>query len=600
MHTGAATKVEDVRWDLSPIYQGPDDPAIARDEEEVDRRVAAFQSYRGTLSEAAADAAHVEKIIKDIEAIQIRIHRLYAFASLGAAISQDDPKKLALLARIQERYRRWSAQVVFATLDLRRLPIATIERLAGAPALLPYRHFLLHQAALAPHTLSEAEEKVILKKNIGGRDAQVRFREEFTGRLDFGTLHVNGDEKQMTFASLISLQENPDRDVRLRARTRLNETFLAHLPVFGFLFTNVVKDHGVEAELRGYAEPIDVENVPNEIPGIVVKNLLDLARKHLPSLHAYYAWKASRLGVPRLRTCDLMAPYPGTGAATIPWSESRDLVTGAFARLDPAMAGEVGLFFDEGRLDAGPRRAKRAGAFCSPVPGLKPHVLLSYTETLGSLVTLAHELGHGVHFILSASEQPYLQAYGMSKVIAETASEFGECLLRDHVLETTKDDVLRRQIAVSEVERFINVVYRQLLFTEFEMKVHEMAARQPLTADALSDLWVELARDHYGPNVEMLETDRAGWATIGHFVFNPFYCYSYALSQVVVLALYRKWKREGGAFLPQFLALLRGGSSGTPAELLARAGIDLHDPTVLEEAFREFEERVQAAREVIG
>jgi oligoendopeptidase F len=268
--------------------------------------------------------------------------------------------------------------------------------------------------------------------------------------------------------------------------------------------------------------------------------------------------------------------------------------------MDPALADEVGHFFDEGRLDAGPRRAKRPGAFCAPVPGGKPHVLLSYTETWGSLVTLAHELGHGVHFVLSASEQSYLQSFGMSKVIAETASEFGECLLRDHVVETTEDSALKRQVAVSEVERFINVVFRQLLFTEFELAVHERAAKQPITADSLCDLWVEFARGHYGPDVELLETDRVGWATVGHFVFNPFYCYSYALSQVVVLALYRKWKREGKGFLPKFLGLLRGGWSGSPVELLERAGIDLMDSGVLEEAFLEFEERVAAVREAIG
>ncbi len=404
----------------------------------------------------------------------------------------------------------------------------------------------------------------------------------------------------MTFAGLIALQEDASPEVRLQARTRLNETFLAQLPIFAFLYTNVVKDHGVEAELRGYAEPIDVENVPNEIPAQVVRNLLAVARKNLPALHGYYKWKASKLGVARLRTCDLMAPFPEIGAATIPWPASRDLVTGAFARLDPAMAEEVGRFFDEGRLDAGSRRAKRPGAFCSPIPGHKPHILLSYTETLGSLVTLAHELGHGVHFVLSASEQSYLQAFGMSKVIAETASEFGECLLRDHILETAGDASLPRASPDSRSRALHQRCLSPCFFTEFELAVHEMAARRPLTADALCDLWIDLAREHYGPDVEMLESDRVGWATVGHFVFNPFYCYSYALSQVVVLALYGKWRREGKAFLPKFLSLLRRGWSGTPVELLGEAGIDLSDPGVLEEAFREFEERVAAAQETIA
>ncbi len=600
----AAPRADDVRWNLAALYRGPDDPAIARDETEVDRLVEAFQSYRGSIAAAESgdgsehpDAPHVERVLRDFEQIQIRIDRLSSFAGLAAAANQEDPRLAALQARMQERARRWSVQIVFVELELRRLPLSALARLAESAPLRRFRHYLRYQASLARHTLGETEEQIIMKKNIGGRDAQVRFREEYAARLDFGTLAVDGQERPMTLASLIALQESSDPELRFRARTRINDTFRAQLPIFAFLYGNVVKDHGVEAELRSYAEPIEVENVPNEIPGEVVRNLIAVARKHLPSLHAYYRWKASKLGVARLRTCDLMAPMPGTTSATIPWTSCRNLVEDAFRRLDPSLAREVGLFFEEERLDAGPRSAKRGGAFCAPIPGGKPYVLLSYTETLNSLVTLAHELGHGIHFVLSGAEQAYLQAFNMSKVIAETASEFGECLLRDHILETTKDPALRRQVLVSEVERYVNVVFRQLLFTEFELAVHEKAARGPLTADLLCDLWEGLAREHYGPDVDLLEGDRVGWSIVGHFVFNPFYCYSYALSQVVVMALYGRWKRQGARFLPRYLELLRSGWSGTPAELLSKAGIDLADPEVLEEAFREFGERIRAAKE---
>jgi len=600
MNEAIATGVDAVRWDLTHLYSGPEDPNIAGDEATVDRLVEDFQSYRGSLSQPTVGAAHVEKVLKEYEKIQFQADRLVVFAALAAAANQEDEKLAALNARMRERQSRWSARLVFAELELRRLPVDVLAKLSDNPALKRYRHYLRYQMSLAPHTLSEAEEQIILKKNIGGRDAQVRFREEYAARLNFGSLFIDGVEKPMTFASLIALQEGEDPELRFKARQRINETFHAQIRIFGFLYGNVVKDHGVEQEIRSYAEPIDVENVPNEIPSQVVRNLLDAARRNLPVLHGYYQYKAGKLGVPRLRTCDLMAPYPGIAPVAIPWSDSRDLVQQAFARLDPSFGEEVGRFFEEGRLDAAPRRGKRGGAFCAPVPGHKPHILMSYVDTMSSLVTLAHELGHGVHFVLSGSAQTYLQAYSMSKVIAETASEFGECLLRDQIIETSSDANLRKQLLVKEAERFIGSVHRQLLFTEFEIAVHEKAAREPLTAEGLCELWEKMARLHYGPHVEPIENDRVGWAAVGHFVFNPFYCYSYALSQVVVLALYRKWKREGRKFLPHYLDLLRGGWSGTPQDLLAQAGIDLLDPGVLDEAFREFEDRIRAAQEAIG
>ncbi len=589
----------DIRWNLTPLYAGPDDPAITRDEAELDRMVERFQRHRPKLEDPGISPEQVAEIISEYERIRSVEARLGTYAVLAAAADQEDARLTGLFARIQERISRWTARTIFAELALQRLPATTLDKLAESPECARYRHFIRYMAALAPHTLSEAEEQIILKKNIAGRDATVRFREEHAAKLDFGSMTVDGVERRMTMADLASLQEHRDPEIRCQARTRALETYKAELPIFTFLYQNVVKDHAVEAELRGFGEPIDVENVPNEIPGEVVKRLIETARKHLPAMRDYYEWKRGRLGLDRIRTCDLVAPLPGAADTRIAWDSSRGLVERSFARLDPSMATEIGRFFEEGRLDPGPRKGKRQGAFCAPAPGMQPYVLLSYTDNLSSLVTLAHELGHGIHFSLSGSAQTYLQAYRMSKVIAETASEFGECLLRDHLLEMSDNRALRLQILAGEVERFIGVVFRQILFTEFEIRAHERASRETLTADGLSDLWEELNRDYYGPGVELLECDRAGWATVGHFVFNPFYCYSYALSQVVVLALYRKWKERGSAFLPGYIDLLRGGWSVTPEEMLGRAGIDLRSPTVLEEAFKELKERVQELKRLV-
>ncbi|MBD3161569.1 MAG: hypothetical protein GF346_05045 [Candidatus Eisenbacteria bacterium] len=593
----AGNGAEAVRWNLGRIYEGPEDPAIRGDEEEVDRRVERFQRHRGVMREPDVGARKVREVVEELEQIRALSDRLVTYAALAASADQRDRTLASLYARLEERHRLWSAKILFAELDLRRLPAEALQRLIDSSEMARYRHFLEYQSQLAPHTLSEGEEQVAMKKNIAGRDAQVRFREEQAAQLDFGTLRVDGEDRPMTMASLVSLQEHPDPEVRFAARDRLNRTYRASRSVFAFLYGNVVKDQGIETDLRSFAEPIEVENVPNEIPGPVVRNLLDAGRRHLGLLHEYYRWKADKLGVARLRTCDLAAPLPGAKPDPIPWDRAQELVIGGFRRISPEFAEEVGRFFEEERIDAGPRPGKRGGAFCASVPGRKPHVLMNYTGTVNTMITLAHELGHGIHFVLSGEAQPYLQAYNMSKVIAEVASEFGECLLRDHLLETSEDESLKRKLLVSEVERFTGVIYRQLFYTEFELAAHARAAEEPLTADSLDTLWAEKARAHYGPHVELLESDVGGWSIVGHFVFNPFYCYSYALSQVVVLALYRKWKEEGDAFLPRYLDLLRGGWSGTPERLLAQAGIDLRDSAVLDEAFREFGERVRLVRE---
>ncbi len=593
----ATLSSHDVRWDLSRLYRGIDDPRIERDREEVERRVVALERRRGAI--AAGDPAAVASVLEEYEDLSVVWDRLTTFAQLAACVDETDEAKVALRERFDELSRRWQARIVFINLEIQKIPDDRFARAVEDPRLAPYRHFLRFQKKLALHTLSENEEQIILKKNIAGRDAMVRFREEFASKMDFGRLVVDGEEREMTESELRALLEHPDPGTRAAAVERIFETYAREREVFHFLYANVLKDHGIERELRGYERPIDVECLSNEIDREIVDLAIAAARRHLPLVHEFYRWKGRALGLPRMRTCDRAAPITGKKPAPMRWEEGRRRIAEALGRFDAEFERAAAAFFEERRIDAAVHRGKRGGGFCAPVHGDDPYILVNYTDDVPSVMTTAHELGHAVHLAFSRRAQRPIQAYGMSKVIAETASEFFEAVLADHLIETSEDPALERYLLGDELDSFLATVNRQLMFTEFEIAAHDEAARGPVRAETLCDLWERLSREYYGPHVDLMPGERVGWSAIPHFYFNPFYCVSYALSHVVVLALYARYKKTGRDFVPGYRDLLAAGASGSPEELLGRAGIDLRDPRVYDEAYGEFARRFERLRELV-
>ncbi|MBD3236646.1 MAG: hypothetical protein GF330_08075 [Candidatus Eisenbacteria bacterium] len=597
--TGSHHGAGEIAWSLKRIYPGLDDAAVEADEKRAAALVADLVEQRQRVQDPALSPAAWCEIIRDYERFQTIAQRLRAFGYLHAAVDQKDSTKTALHQRLEEAQQRWSADLLFIEVTLRQLPKERLQALIDAPELAEYRHFLRRQRAQAAYTLSESEERVLAKKEIAGRRALVRFRSEYAAKMDFGRFEIDGEEREVTESDLAALRYHPDRDLREQARLRLFETYRSHLDVFSFLYTNIVKDHGIDCELRGYARAMDAENVPNEIDGEIVDALIEVNRRHLPMIHDFYGWRAKQLGYDRLKTSDLYVPLTKEEPRKIAWSEALDYIDRAMRRFSPEFAARGRRFFEEQRIDAPPRKGKSGGAFCYPIPEKDPFILVNYTGNISSVVTLAHELGHGIHFMLSWEHEPLLQAYWMSKVIAETASEFNELLLTDLLLEEITDPAIRRALLGLMVDRFLGTVDRQLMFTEFEEAAHKRIAAQPTGADALGEIWTDLCKQHYGPHVDLLPPEGNGWALVPHFVFNPFYCYSYALSQVVVLALYATYKQQGADFVAGYLELLGSGGNGTPEELLGKAGVDLRDRAVLERAYSEFERLLGALREEV-
>lgn len=593
----ATLSSSDVTWDLGRLYGGTTDPKIARDHAEIERRVAALERHRGTIAGLGARA--LAAVLEEQEALSALLSRLAGFTHLQACVDEQDEAKVQLRERYDELSGKWGARVVFLSLEMQKIPDDRFQMLLADSALAPWRHYLRHLKVLAPHTLSEKEEQVILKKNIAGKDALVRFREEFASKMDFGRLAVDGDEREMTESELRALVRHPDPGVREAAATRIYETYAKEREVYHFLYSNIVKDHGIEREMRGYARPIDVENVSNEIAFEIVEQAIAAAHRHMATAHEFYRWKGEVLSLPRMRSCDRSAPITGEKPKPVAWEESRRLIGDSLARFDGEFERAARAFFEERRIDAAVKKGKRGGGFCAPVPEEDPYILVNYTDDADSMLTTAHELGHAVHFAFSRRAQRLFQAYGMSKVIAETASEFFESVLTEHLIETQEDPVLERYLLGHEIDGFLGVVNRQLCFTEFELAAHDAAGKGPVSAEALAGDWERLARAYYGPHVDLLPGERVGWATIPHFFFNPFYCVSYALSHVVVLALYARYKRTGKDFVPGYRELLAAGWSGTPEELLRKAGVDLRDPRVYDDAYGELARRIERLRKLV-
>jgi oligoendopeptidase F len=588
----------DVTWDLGRLYSAIDDPAIARDHAAVEAGICALERHRGTIE--AGIARHVSSVLEELEGVTRLWDRLASFAQLAACVAENDEAKVAFRERYDEISRRWQARVIFVSLEIQRIPEDRFARLLDDPVIAPYRHYVRHLKKLAPHTLSEKEEQVILKKNIAGKDALVRFREEYAAKMDFGRLTVDGEDREMTESELRALSIHPDPNTREAAARRIYETYARSQEIIHFLYSNIVKDHGIEREMRGYRRPIDVENLANEIELEIVEQAIAAARRHLPLVHEFFRWKGQILGLPRMRTCDRNAPITGRKPAPIRWDEGRRRIAEALERFDPEFEAIARRFFDERRIDAAVHKGKRGGGFCAPIQEEDPFILVNFTDDVDSVMTVAHELGHGVHFALARRAQRPIQAYGMSKVIAETASEFFEALLADYLIETSRDPVLERYLLGDEIDGFLGTVNRQLMFTEFELAAHAEAEKGPVRAEALSAHWERLSREYYGPHVDLLPGERIGWSTIPHFFFNPFYCVSYALSHVVVLALYARYKQAGRDFVPGYRELLAAGASGTPEELLKKPGIDLRDPRVYDDAYGEFARRVERLRALLA
>jgi oligoendopeptidase F len=564
-----------VRWDLSDLYAGSDDPQIDAD---LDAALAAAeefaQRYRGRL--ASLSPAELGRAVDELERLNEPVARAGVYAGLLFAADTATPRHGALLQHVQERSSAVKNTLIFFELEWVALDSAGADRLLAAPALERRRHLLAAMRRYRPHVLSEPEERLLEETANTGRRAFGRLFDELLAAMRF-RVERNGEEQELGEEEVLALLYGSDRALRSQAAASLTRGLRENAHPLAFIFNTLVQDKSVDDRLRSHARPIDSRNLANEIDAASVESLLAACVARYPLVARYYRLKARLLGLDRLADYDRYAPVTAE-AGSRSFESARRIVLDAYADFAPEMAEIAGRFFERRWIDAELRPGKRGGAFCaSTLPSLHPYVLLNYTGNLRDVMTVAHELGHGVHQSLAAEQGLFEQDTPLTT--AETASVFGEMLVFRRLMKEESEPAVRLGLLCGKIEDAFATVFRQVAMTRFEQSLHEARRGEgELPVERVNALWLAANEPMFGDSVQLSEDYAWWWLYIPHFVHSPFYCYAYAYGELLVLALLRRYDEDGAAFAPRYMDLLRAGGSDTPAALLARMGLDVTDP----------------------
>jgi oligoendopeptidase F len=555
-------------WDLSDLYTSLDDQRLEDDLRRLDAEVDRFEGARGELEEGPPPERFAE-LVRALEDINRLAGRIHGFASLLFAEDTQNQKTLAFLAQMDQRMASLANRTLFFELWFKQLEQDRADRyLAAAPQ---YQYFLARIRALAPYTLSEPEEKVINLKDVTGSSALVTLYDSITNRYVF-RIEVDGETRELSRAGLMVHAHDPRPELRAAAYQELYRVYGRDAPILGQIYQSLVRDwRAEEVELRGHQSPLAVRNLDNDLPDAAVTALLDVCRENAGLFQRYFRIKARRLGLEKLRRYDLYAPVAAAEKTyNYDWAVGR--VLESFRRLDPQMADLAQRIVEDRHVDSLDRPGKRDGAFCASLaPGQTPFVLLNYQGQARDVATLAHELGHGVHSLLAAHHN--LFHFHAPLPLAECASIFAEMLLIDDWLDREEDVAVRQELLFKQMDDAYATVMRQAWFATFEIQAHDMIA-QGATADDLAEAYRQNLEEQFGDAVELSDEFKWEWASIPHFFHTPFYVYAYSFGQLLVLALYRRYKSNAPDFTERYLDLLRAGGSRPPAELLGELGFD--------------------------
>ncbi len=564
-------------WNLGDLYPAMDSPALKRDLETADDAATTFQKrWRGRLAEEAAlpGGGGLLDAIEAFEALEDRLGRLISYAGLIYAGDTSNPANAKFYGDIQARVTDISARVLFFGLELNRIEDTVMEAALGAnPQLARYRPWLADLRLERPFQLEERIEELFLEKAVTGPASWNRLFDETMTGLRFA---VRGEE--LSIEETLNLLQEDDKALRQEAAEALASVFSANLRLFSLITNTLAKDKEISDRWRGFTDIADSRHLANRVEREVVDALAAAVREAYPSIsHRYYRLKAGWLGQDALDHWDRNAPLPGMERRPIGWDEARETVMSAYAGFSPRMAEIAGHFFERNWIDAGVRPGKSPGAFAHPtVPSAHPYVLINYLGKPRDVMTLAHELGHGVHQVLAARQGPLMAPTPLT--LAETASVFGEMLTFRSLLEKTPDPRQRRFLIASKVEDMINTVIRQIAFYNFERALHTERRQGELTSERIGQIWVETQGESLGPSVRLQPGYETFWAYIPHFIHSPFYVYAYAFGDCLVNSLYAVYLQSDEGFAERYLTMLEAGGTKHHSELLAPFGLDATDP----------------------
>jgi oligoendopeptidase F len=594
----AANSAHGITWDLSDLFSSYEDPRIDAMLKECQARAEAFaKRYRGRIEESdKLTAESLSQALQELEVIQEALNRVGSYAGLLYAADTSRPEYQDLEQRVEQRSTEIRNLLLFFELEWLMLGDNTATRVTEDPVLATYRHYLKSLRRFRPHTLSEPEEKIINEKDNSGRNAFGRLFSEITSSLTF-SLERDGDKQELNLSQILSLLHEPDRALRQRALETLYQGLSQHGQTLTFIYDTLIQDHLTTDRLRHYPNPMIQRHLSNEIDGEAVSKMMDVTEANYGLAHEYFKLKAKLLELPRLALHDQYAPV-GKEVRPFPFDQARQVILAAFDAFTPAFRQIASEFFAKKWIDAEIRKGKRGGAFCaSPSPQLHPYILCNYDDNLRDVMTVAHELGHGLHGCLSRKQK--LFNYDTPLTTAETASVFAEMLVFDHLLAQQTDPQVQIALLAGKIEDIFATVFRQNVLTRFEQMIFNARKEKRLTADAVGTFWLEANGKYYGEIVEMPDGYRWGWSYIPHFIHSRFYCYSYVFGQLLVLALYRLYKDEGNAFVTKYLALLEAGGSDSPEALLKPLGVNIQEAAFWQKGFEEIAGLVSKLRRAI-
>ena len=591
--TSNGRRYEQRGWSLRELLESPEEGLVAERISELENAVAAFEGVREELtSDLRPD--RLTAILADYEELVAKLYVLSAYSQLWFSEDTQSGDALAFRSRIDDLLTALQNRVLFFSLWWKGLEDEEVTRLRPAPGeYADYAHYLDDLRRFKPFTLDERSEQIVNIKNANGIDAVITLYSMLTNRLEF-KMEVDGEEKTLTRDQVSGYFVSPRPELREAAYREMLRVYADEATVLGQIYVHRVRDwHAENRELRGFASAIAVRNQGNDVPDEAVSTLLDVTAESREIFQNYFRLKAGWLGMDRLRRYDLYAPLT-EAERRIPYPEAVRLVLDTFDAFDPGFAARAERVFSDDHVDSEVRKGKRAGAFCATVlPHQVPWLLVNYTGKVRDTATLAHELGHAVHSLLAADHSVLTQHASLP--LAETASVFAEMLLRDRLLAEESDPAVRRELLASGVDDMYATVLRQAYFVRFERDAHQaiLAGR---TQEELSELYLEGLHEQLGEAVDVSPEFRSEWVAIPHIFHSPFYCYSYSFGQLLVLALYKRYREEGASFVPGYLRLLSYGGSARPEEILSEVGVDMTDPdfwrggfSVVAEMVRELE-----------
>jgi oligoendopeptidase F len=559
-------------WDLADLYPAPDSPQLAADLARADAAAQAFATANaGKL--AAMSGRALAAAIGEFERIEEILGRVMSYAQLLFSGDSTDAAIGRFYQSMTERVTAISSHLIFFSLELNRIDDAVLESKLADPALAGWRPWLRDVRVFRPHQLSDELEKLLHEKEVTGRAAWSRlFDETIAG------LKVPLGKEELTVSAVLNKLSDGDRAVREQAGRAIGTVFGANARLFALITNTLVKDKEIIDGWRHFDRPASYRNRSNMVEDEVVDALVTAVTSDYARLsHRYYLMKAKWLGLEKLQHWDRNAPLPGDDDREIAWPEARRRVLAAYGAFSPELARIGGDFFDKPWIDAALRAGKSGGAFAHPtVPSVHPYLLLNYHGRTRDVMTLAHELGHGVHQVL-AGAQGYLRA-STPLTLAETASVFGEMLTFRALLDAETDPKRRRIMLAGKVEDMLNTVVRQIAFYQFETLLHDERRSGEVVAERIGEIWMDVQRQSLGPAFEFTPDYKVFWAYVPHFIHSPFYVYAYAFGDCLVNALYSVYQSGHPGFQAKYLDMLKAGGTKRHKELLAPFGLDASDP----------------------